>query len=327
MPMTNSILLHLELSPGPGVTWDYEVRFESTSTGHSVFARNPYTRRMRTVRRSRKPLTWRTALADIEACDETWVGTDQPETVDVYGLDQWQADILRLAACKIDPLPSPEARLLAMLSDEAIEHAATRLGRLLEHPALQIIQELIEIHAETGAIDVIQEQVLGAPDLRRVSPDEWIERVREACEERPAVGPSMSAARAVEDAAALVRLASGPKPRRPSVRALLFQKWVDFVMPTAFDQPVRGLGDSPDLKVASWIVAACENPGEISDASDSDPALRLRVERFQREVDDFLARVEGMPQATSYAAGIGRQLMVKVSAQARNIRLWVLGRG
>jgi len=309
------------------VTWDYEVRIEATSTGHSVIARNPYTRRMRTVRRSRKPLTWRTALADIEACDETWVGTDQPKTVDVDGLDQWQADILRLAACKIDPLPSPEARLLAMLSDEAIERAANRWGRLVQHPARQIVQELIEIHAETGALSVIQEQVLRSPDLRRTVPDEWVERVRKACEARPAIGPSMSAASAIKDAEALTRLSGGPKARRPSVRAMLFQKWVDFVMPTAFSHASGSLGGSPGLQIAAWIVAACDKPGEIAEASDSDPDLRLRVDKFKHAVDDFLARVEATPQATSFAAGLGRQLLGREAAQARDVRLRVLGDG
>lgn len=116
--------------------WEYDVRIERTVSGHRVIARDIDTGRLRTVRRSRKALTWRTALVDLLEVEETWLWGDFLSDVEVSGVSGWQADMLRLAACRLEGSPSREVRLLMKLSDRAIERFAERWGSLVTEPAL-----------------------------------------------------------------------------------------------------------------------------------------------------------------------------------------------
>ncbi len=321
--MLSSIELSLLHSPAPGVQWEYEVRIEATATGHRVVVRNPYSGRMRTVRRSRKALTWRAALNDLLKVKETWLHGDLRTSLDVTGVHGWQADMLRLAACRVEDSPPLEAELLVQLSDEVIERVAERWGKLTAEPALAVLNELVEVHAESGALSVIEDLVMrSSPDDGR-APGAWLTRVRQACRDNPGLGPSLATARSLQDAAALLTLAEGPPPRNAAVRALLFQRWVELVLTSPFH--VRGLGNQPELIAAEWIVDSCAKPGEIARAAESDPALKSAVERFKREADAFVQRVAAIPEARSYAAGIGRMLERGAAAKFAAIRHRVLG--
>jgi hypothetical protein len=118
---------------------------------------------------------------------------------------------------------------------------------------------------------------------------------------------------------------SGPPPRNPAVRALLFQKWVELVLPVTFERTSWKLGDQPELVAAEWIVGACAKPGEIARAAESDPTLSSAVERFKSATDAFIQRVAAMPEASSYTAGIGWLLERKAASKAAAIRHRVLG--
>lgn len=319
------IVLSLAHSPAPGVQWEYEVRFEATATGHRVSVKDPNNGRLRTLRRSRKALTWRAALADLVALEETWLRGDLRAALEVSGVSGWQADVLRLAACRIEDSPPLEAELLVQLSDEAIERFAERWGSFIVEPALAVVRSLVEMHAETGAVSVIQDHLLRSTPSDGTAPDAWLESVRQRCEANPGPGPSLAAARALRDAPAFLALAEGPPPRNPAVRALLFQKWVELVLPVTFERTSWKLGDQPELIAAEWVVSECAKPGELMDAAASNPGLRLAVDRFRAAVEAFTQEVVSKTAATSYAAGIGLQLMHRASRKAEEIRYQVIG--
>lgn len=305
--------------------WEYEVRIETTVSGHHVLARDIDTGRLRTVRRSRKALTWRTALVDLLEVEETWLLGDFLSDVGVSGVSGWQADMLRLAACRLDGSPSQEVQLLIKLSDLAIERFAERWGSLVTEPALNVARDLVQIHAETDATSVIEDYVLHSTPIDAKSTDAWLERLREACECNPGPGPSMAAVRSLRDVESLLDLADGPPPRSTAVRALLFRRWVELVLPIAFARTGWTLGDQPELVAAEWIVAACSKPGELAQAAESDPALKSALEKFRSAVDAFVQSVAAMPEASSYAAGIGRQLERRAATKAVKIRQQVFG--
>jgi hypothetical protein len=324
--MTAGIALMLTHSPAPGVQWEYEVQFDETETGHRVMCRDRDTGRMMTVRRSKRALTWRVALADIEATEATWLWMDNHDLLSVTGLCEWQADMLRLAACKSDRAPSEEAGFLLRLDDLSIERFVNHYGRLIESPAINLVRELIEVYSETGAIKVIGQQIkMLASHGQQEDPDQWVQRVRETCLASPSAGPSLRIANAVADADALLALAKGPRPRNAAVRANLFRKWVELLLPTTFNRTRWNLGQQPELEVAEWIVAGCSRPGEMADAAGADPALQAALEQFRSAAKAFLAEVAARPAATSYAGGIGRQLEMMAAAQTERVCRQVLG--
>ena len=324
--MATEISLTLTHSPAPGVQWDYEVRFEETATGHRVTCRDRDSGRMTTVRRSKRALEWRVALADIEATDATWLWMDDHDLLSVTGLCEWQADMMRLAACKSDRAPSEEAGFLLRLDDLSIERFVDHYGRLIKSPAIDLVRELIEVYSETGAIKVIGQQIkMLAGRGQQEDPDQWVQRVRDACLASPGAGPSLRVASAVGDSDALFALAQGPRPRIAAVRAILFCKWVEFLLPTTFKRTSWNLGEQPELVVAEWIVAACARPGEIADAAGSAPALHAAVEQFRFASDAFIAEVGALPAATSYWGGIGQQVRKLSAAQTKRIQGRVLG--
>ena len=301
------------------------MRLEATATGHHVLVKNPDSGRLRTVRRSRKPLTWRAALADVLELEETWLRGDLRAALEVSGVSGWQADVLRLAVCRIEDSPPLEAELLVQLSDEAIERVAERWGSLIAEPALAVLRGLVEVQAETGAVSVIQDRLLRSTPADGKTPDAWLEGVRQRCQANPGPGPSLAAARALRDAPSFLALAEGPPPRNPAVRALLFQKWVELVLPVTFERTSWKLGDQPELVAAEWVVGACAKPGEIARAAESDPTLSSAVERFKSAADAFIQRVAEMPEASSYTAGIGWLLERKAASKAAAIRRQVAG--
>lgn len=319
------IVLNLAHSPAPGVQWEYEVRFEATATGHHVLAKHPDSGRLRTVRRSRKALTWRAALADVVELEETWLRGDLRAALEVSGISGWQADVLRLAVCRIEDSPPLEAELLVQLSDEAIERVAERWGSLIAEPALAVVRSLVEVHAETGAVSVIQDHLLRSTPSDGTAPDAWLEGVRQRCQANPGPGPSLAAARALRDAPSFLALAEGPPPRNPAVRALLFQKWVELVLPVTFERTSWKLGDQPELVAAEWVLAACPKAGELAQAAESDIALKSALERFRSAVDAFVQKVAAMPEASSYTAGIGWLIMRKAASKASDIQRRVFG--
>jgi hypothetical protein len=324
--MTAGITLMLTHSPAPGVQWEYEVHINETAAGHRVMCKDRDTGRMMTVRRSKRALSWRVALADIEATEATWLWIDERDLLSVTGLCEWQADVLRLAACKSDRAPSEEAGFLLRLDDLSIEQFVNHYGRLIASPAIDLVRELIEIYLETGAIKVIGQQIkMLANHGQQRDPDQWVQQVREACLASPGAGPSLRVASAVADADALRALANGPRPRIPAVRAILFRKWVEFLLPTTFKRTTGRLGEQPELVLAEWILAACARPGEIADAAESDPALLAAVEQFRAASDAFLAEVGALPAATSYGGGIAQSIQRLAATHTRRIQVHVLG--
>lgn len=323
--MVDSISLSLSYSSGPGMQWDYAVRIEATQSGHRVVAIDPISGQMRTVRRSRKALTWRIALVDLFEIEETWLRGDLRNEVDIGGVAGWQADMLRLAVCRIEDDRSHEAELLSKLSDRAIERFAKCWGPLVAKPALAMASSLAEVYADTGTIAVIEDHVLRTARADVAAPEAWLDRVRAACEESPGPGPSMAAARSVQDAESFLALAAGPPPRSSAVRALLFLKWAELVLPTTFDRSCGRLGDQPELVAVEWVISACAKPGEIAAAAESDPALKAAVARFCAAVDEFVQSVSEMPKATSYAGGISWLVKRKAAATAVKVRNRVLG--
>lgn len=323
--MNAAIFMNCAVSPAPGVQWEYEVRFEATATGHRVLVKNPESGRLRTVRRSRKALTWRAALTDLLELEETWLRGDLRAPLEVSGVSGWQADMLRLAVCRIEDSPPLEAELLVQLSDEAIERVAERWGSLIAEPTLAVLRGLVEVYAETGAVSAIQDHLLHYSPADGMASDVWLESVRQHCQDNPGPGPSLSAARSLRDPQSFLALAEGPPPRNPAVRALLFQKWVELVLPVTFRRTSWKLGDQPELLAAEWVVSACARPGELLNSAASDPVLRSAVEQFRSAVDAFMQEVASQPEGTSYAAGIGLQLQRKAAKKAGEIRHRVIG--
>lgn len=129
----------------------------------------------------------------------------------------------------------------------------------------------------------------------------------------------------MRDASTFLALAEGPPPRDPSVRALLFRKWVKHVQPTTFERTSWRMGDQPELLAAEWIVKACAKPGELLAAAGSDRPLKSAIKSFTVAVDAFVRGVASSPQASSYTAGLGRQAKVRAASMAKKVRLWVLG--
>jgi hypothetical protein len=323
--LTGDIVMSLAHSPAPGAHWECEIRMEPTATGHIVRASNPETGRMKVVHRSRKPLTWRAALDDLQALEEARFAIEEAQLVEVSGVCEWQADMLRLAACRIDVARSAESVLLAQLSDAAIENLARIWGRLVSAKAREGVRELDEIHSETGALAVIEEWVLSANEDDGADSEGWLEEVRAACQADPGPGPSLAAAKKVTTAAQLLELAQGPPPRDPAVRAVLFRKWVDLLMVEAFNDNRRSLGDDPGLRSAEWLVGPCVQAGELAHAARGDDPLADSLRRFRSAVDTFLdADLLQLP-ASNWASGVAQSLRTSALKRARALRDRVCG--
>jgi hypothetical protein len=323
--MTVDIVMSLAYSPAPGAHWECEIRMEPTATGHIVRTSNPETGRMRVVRRSRRPLSWRAALDDLQALEEARFAVEEAHLVEVSSLCEWQADMLRLAACRIDVARSAESVLLAQLSDDAIENLARRWGRLVSEKAREVVRELDEIHSETGALAVIEEWVRSATKEDCSDSEGWLERMRQACQANPGPGPSLAAATKVTTVAQFLELAQGPPPRDPAVRAVLFRKWVDLLMVEAFNENRRSLGDDPGLRSAEWLVGPCVQAGELAHAARGDDPLADSLRRFDAAVEKFLGTQPSQQPASNWASGIGQSLLRRALERARALREKVCG--
>jgi hypothetical protein len=327
--LTGDIVMSLAYSPAPGAQWECEIRMEPMATGHIVRASNSETGRIKVVRRSRRPLSWRAALDDLQALEEARfaVEVEEAHLVEVSGLCEWQADMLRLAACRIDVARTAESVLLSQLSDAAIENLARRWGRLVSAKAREVVRELDEIHSETGALAVIEEWVRSATKEDCDDSEGWLERMRQACQANPGPGPSLAAAKKVTTAAQLLELAQGPPPRDLVVRAVLFRKWVDLLMVEAFNESRRSLGDDPGLRSAEWLVGPCVQAGELAHAARGDDPLADSLRRFQTAVDKFLGAEPSAPPSANWASGIGQSLRRRALERARALRDRVCGGG
>jgi hypothetical protein len=325
MRMTVDIVMSLAYSPAPGAHWECEIRMEPTATGHIVRVSNPETGRIEVVHRSRKPLTWRAALDDLQALEEVRFAIEEAHLVVVSGLCEWQADMLRLAACRIDVAQSSEALLLAQLSDAAIENLTRRWGRLVSAKAREVVRELDEIHSETGALAVIEEWVRSATKEGCDDSEGWLERMRQACQANPGSGPSLAAAKKVTTAAQLLELAQGPPPRDPAVRAVLFRKWVELLMAEAFNENRRSLGDDPGLRSAEWLVGPCMQAGELLHAARGDDSLANSLRRFDAAVERFLGNQPSQQPASNWASGVAQSLRGRALERARALRDRVCG--
>jgi hypothetical protein len=323
--LTGDIVMSVAYSPAPGAHWECEIRMEPTATGHIVRTSSPETGRMRVVRRSRRPLSWRAALDDLQALEEARFAVEEAHLVEVSSLCEWQADMLRMAACRIDVARSAESVLLAQLSDDAIENLARRWGRLVSAKAREVVRALDEIHSDTGALAVIEEWVRSATKEDCDDSEGWLERMRQACQANPGPGPSLAAAKKVTTAAQFLELAQGPPPRDPAVRAVLFRKWVDLLMVEAFNENRRSLGDDPGLRSAEWIVGPCVQAGELAHAAGGDAPLADSLRRFQTAVDKFLGAEPSAPPGANWASGIGQSLRRRALERASVLRDRVCG--
>ena len=329
----DSVHLTMDHSPAPGVQWEYDVLIESLKEGHRVIAQSWETGRSRIVRRSRKTLSWRVAVKDVLELEDTWLWIDDLHAVSVWGLPEWQADIVRLAVCKVDANHASEPAFLIQFSDSALIIIEARWGRLIDTPALEVIRGLEETFLRGGNLDVIEKMLLTCSDEQAKDVESWLETVTEACaacKTRRATHPfrtRFSAAKieAITSSHDLLKIMKGPQPSSHTLKWLIFQQWHRLLLHKTFERNNFGTSFESFYDAADWIVHAWHSPGDLARDAEAHPELRAVAAQVRAFLDDFIRYVRTMPPATTWNAGFGRFLAGRAAARAESIRRHAFG--
>lgn len=284
---------------GVGV-WNHVVVFEPLPNGHRVRIRE-FTGRFQTIRRSRHPCTWRSALQTLLKLPDAWLDSMEPRdlnSIAIDGVPDWASDMLRMAVCQPDGPLVREVHALARLSDDALHALSTLLSRdgnckglLVSGKAIERIREISGLFEEYGRIDLIDAHLRDARGDSSGWSTRWIDTLRLACMQQPYAGPTMRVVRSIRTAESLWYLSLGSRPRRAEVRAELFRKWVELALPLVLEDREQILRLNPHLAVAEWLSRSFPVPGELTTAARTDQAMLSSVTAFQdltnRWLDDL----------------------------------------
>lgn len=307
MPDMITISIHDSTARSGVGAWDHVVVFEPVSNGHRVRIRE-FTGRFQTIRRSKHPCTWRSALAALLRLPDSWLHGMEPRdlsSISIQGATGWPSDMLRMALCQPDGPLVREVHALARLSDDALDALSTLLSRhdcckglLFSEKAIERIREISGLFEEYGRIDLIDAHLRDARGDSSGCSTRWIDTLRLACMQQPHAGPTMRAVRSIRTAESLWYLSLGSRPRRAEVRAELFRKWVELALPLVLEDREQTLRLNPHLAVAEWLSRSFPVPGELTAAARTDPAILSSITAFQdltnRWLDDLKSAGPGV---------------------------------
>ncbi len=281
---------------GVGV-WNHVVVFEPLPNGHRVRICE-FTGRFRTIRRSKHPCTWRSALQTLLQLPAAWLHNMEPRDLNCIAIDgvpDWASDMLRMALCQPDGPLVREVHALARLSDDALDALSTLLshhgfckGLLVSGKAIERIREISGLFEEYGRIDLIEAHLRDARGDPSGCSMRWIDTLRLACMQQPHAGPTMRVVRSIRTAEGLWYLSLGSRPRKAEVRAELFRKWVELALPLVLEDREQTLRLNPHLAVAEWLSRSFPVPGELTAAARTDRAILSSVTAFQNLTNRWL---------------------------------------
>lgn len=142
--VTQNVTLQCSHSPAPGVYWDVTVSFVGNENTYQVWSQADEEPTEVLLKEAAGPLTWRRMVADIRELSEIGLGGDLLSDIQVDGVTEWEASLLKMAWCKYDGPADGQLELLLGLPDETISLLAEVLGDLADPDALAALNDVIE---------------------------------------------------------------------------------------------------------------------------------------------------------------------------------------
>lgn len=255
-------------SPAPGVDWNVTVSFVGNAKMYRVWSRSNEDRARVLLKRAAGPLTWRRMVADIKELDEIGLGGDLLSDIQVDGLTDWQASLLKMGWCKFEGPANSQLEFLLELPDETISLLEETLGDLTDPDVLAALAEVIESQEELQiSMKQVDQAIAESTGTLRMGREQWVRsmsewfQAHEVNDSTP--GVSMEIARQRNSAEALVSLTTMQSPIAADIARELLVRWSNAEPKPVQQGSVGGMRFRSTIPFLQWLVRGLE-PGALA---------------------------------------------------------------
>jgi len=207
-------------------------------------------------------------VADIKELNEIGLGGDLLSDIQVSGLTDWQASLLKLAWCKFEGPAERQLEFLLDLTDETIALLEKKLGDLTDPDVLAALDKVIEAKEELQmSMAQVDQAINETATTRRKGLDPWVQsmsewfRAHEVIDSEP--GVSMEVARHSTTAEALASVTTLQSPLAVEVARVLLINWSKAEPKPVQEGQVGGIRFRSTILFLQWLVQRLE-PGALA---------------------------------------------------------------